>query len=92
MYLQSYGRIVWMEEQSELWGLNFALLILLIESCVYPPSSSSQVKRISTEISIGTLLLYNLAKSKPSEVIFPRISCAFNITSDKLMFKTRKDD
>ena len=27
-----------------------------------------------SKISIGTLLLYNLENSKPSEVIFPRIS------------------
>ena len=80
-----------MEEQSELSSLQFALLIYLIESCAYPPLSSTQVKSISIEISIGTLLLYNLVKSKPSKVIFPRISRALNITNDKLIGSFRLD-
>ena len=80
-----------MEEQSELSSLQFALLTWLIKPCVYPPSSNTQAKSISIEISTGTLLLYKLGKFKPSEVIFSRISCAFNITSDKLMFKKGKD-
>ena len=62
MYLQNYGSNFWMEEQSELSSLQFALLIKLIESCVYPPSSSTQLKIVFIEISIGTLLLYNLEK------------------------------